>query len=198
MAGLAHVMHRLGWRVSGCDCHASPYSAWLEATGIEVAHAHEVAHVASGRHDLVVRTPAVPDDEPEIHAAIQAHVPVWTRGEVLAAMSELFSMVAVCGSHGKTTTATFLSLILHETDDAAGWCIGGRVSPLSALSHVPDRALGQIREGAGAEPKPRFVVEADESDGTLALVDPTAGDPEIGTDTLKLIFNTDGVSIPKP
>ena len=173
MAGLAHVMHRLGWRVSGCDCHASPYSAWLEATGIEVAHAHEVAHVASGRHDLVVRTPAVPDDEPEIHAAVQAHVPVWTRGEVLAAMSELFSMVAVCGSHGKTTTATFLSLILHETDDAAGWCIGGRVSPLSALSHVPDRALGQIRAGAGAEPKPRFVVEADESDGTLALYHPS-------------------------
>ena len=43
-----------------------------------------------------------------------------------------------------------------------------------------------------------YVNEQYASGGTLALVDPTAGDPEIGTDTLKLIFNTDGVSIPKP
>ena len=171
MAGLAWLLHRLGCRVSGCDAKPdSPTCAWLRAAGVRVLGPHDPAHVAAEEPDLVVRTPAVRDAHPELAAARAAGVPVAARGEVLASLCSRFRVAAVCGSHGKTTTSTFLAAVLRAlAPDETWWCIGG-TSAGAAVAGGPDAP--PLPRGA-ADPRPLLVAEADESDGTLALHRPS-------------------------
>lgn len=149
MAGLAVLLKAEGYDVSGCDCSASPRTAWLESLGIPVAIGHDAAHVESA--DEVVVTPAVAKDNPEFVAA-QAKCRVRYRGEVLAEIVSNRESIAVCGSHGKTTTSTWIAKLLSALGEDVAWCIGGETGdfPVAGL-------------GRGV-----LVVEADESDGTLA------------------------------
>ncbi|MCQ2388218.1 MAG: Mur ligase domain-containing protein [Kiritimatiellae bacterium] len=154
MAGVAFLLKKAGHAVTGCDKCASPRTRWLEANGIPVATGHDAAHVAAGVERLVV-TPAVPETAPELVAARAANgVAVSFRGEALA---ELFNAaacgVAICGTHGKTTTATYTARLLRLLGADPSWCIGGEAGsdPVAGVGRGP------------------FVVEADESDGTLAL-----------------------------
>ena len=151
MAGVAFLLKRRGANVTGCDSHVSPRTRWLEDAGIPVAAGHDPAHLTG--IDGVVVTPAVPQSEPELKAARAAGVRVRRRGEVLAELVNAADGIAVCGTHGKTTTAVFTAKLLHLLGDDPGWCIGGECGawPVAA---------------AGTGP---LVVEADESDGTLAL-----------------------------
>lgn len=165
MAGLAWLLHRLGCHVSGCDARPDAATCrWLRENGVRVLGAHDPAHVASEAPDLVVRTPAVRDGHPELAAARAAGVPVAARGELLAGLSARFRTLAVCGSHGKTTTSTFLAAILRAlAPDETWWCIGG-ASGAAAVAGGPSPAT--------AAGRPFLVAEADESDGTLALYRP--------------------------
>ena len=158
MAGVALLLRRLGWEVSGCDGSRAPLLDWLEARGIHAVAGHDPAHL-DPRPDLVVRTPAVHDDNPELAAARAAGVPVVARGDALAALSARYETYAVCGSHGKTTTSTFLATILRAERPADTlWCIGGASAALG----------GDVAGGEGR----LLVAEADESDGTLARYSP--------------------------
>ena len=149
MAGLAVLMKSKGHEVSGCDLHASPRTAWLEAQGIRVFVGHDPAHLAG--IDEVIVTPAVSRNEPELVAFRGA---VRYRGEVLAeVVNETADTIAVCGSHGKTTTATWIAKLLRALGEDVSWCIGGETGSFPVA-------------GVGQGP---LVVEADESDGTLVL-----------------------------
>ncbi len=159
MAGVAFLLKKAGHEVSGCDARPSPRTRWLEACGIPVAVGHHPEHLADDVDRLVV-PPAVPASEPELAAARAkssapgSRLAVRVRGEVLAQMVNASPRgVAVCGTHGKTTTATFTARLLLALGADPSWCIGGETGDLHVAS-------------TGAGP---FVVEADESDGTLAL-----------------------------
>ena len=125
MAGVAFLLKKAGHDVSGCDLHPSPRTRWLEANGIPVAFGHDPSHITPDL-DVCVFTPAVPKDNAEFKAAEAAPCRVRYRGEVLA---DIFNAVpdgiAVCGTHGKTTTATFIAKLLRALGDDPGWCIGG-------------------------------------------------------------------------
>ena len=152
MAGVAFLLKKAGHDVSGCDLHPSPRTRWLEANGIPVAVGHSASHVVQDL-DTCVFTPAVPKGNPEFAAAKAAGCRVLYRGEVLAEMFNRSNGIAVCGTHGKTTTATFIAKLLRALGDDPSWCIGGETGDMPVA-------------GVGGGP---FVVEADESDGTLAL-----------------------------
>ena len=156
MAGLAFLLKRKGLRVSGCDVSETPRTRWLASCGIPVARGHDPAHLADA--DALVVTPAVPPDAPELQAARARGLDVRCRGAVLADCVNAAFGVAVCGTHGKTTTATFAAKLLAALGDAPSWCIGGETGAMPVA-------------GAGAPDAP-LVVEADESDGTLALYRP--------------------------
>jgi UDP-N-acetylmuramate--alanine ligase len=161
MAGVAFLLKRRGHDVTGCDKYASPRTRWLEANGIPVALGHSPAHLA-GIDELVV-TPAVPQSDPELSAAkglspqppkgLSPQIRIRYRGEVLAELVNASDGIAVCGTHGKTTTATFTARLLHALGTDPSWCIGGETGDMPVAC-----------EGTGP-----IVVEADESDGTLAL-----------------------------
>ena len=165
MAGVAFLLKKAGHDVSGCDLHPSPRTRWLEANGIPVAIGHDAAHITPDL-DVCVFTPAVPKDSPELIAAQSSECTVRYRGEVLA---EIFNAatdgIAVCGTHGKTTTATFIAKLLRALGDNPAWCIGGETGdfPVAGIARNPQPAT------RNPQPSTPFIIEADESDGTLAL-----------------------------
>ena len=148
MAGLAVLLKARGCAVSGCDLQRSARTRWLEAQGIRVDVGHDPAHVAAA--DAVIVTPAVRPDNPERVAAAGR---IRFRGDVLAELvSAAPDSIAVCGSHGKTTTATWIARLLLSLGESVSWAIGGETGDFPVA-------------GVGTGP---LVVEADESDGTLA------------------------------
>ena len=198
MAGLAVLLKARGCDVSGCDIHRSPRTDWLEKQGIRVFVGHDPAHVASA--DEVIVTPAVRADNPERVAAAGR---IRYRGDVLADLvSQHPDSIAVCGSHGKTTTSTWIAKLLLALGENVSWAIGGETGEFPVGRGCEESSEGR-REGRRKKEEGRsvvaeaffpdctekrkddkssllpsslfhlpshspLVVEADESDGTLA------------------------------
>ena len=161
MAGLAWLLKSRGYIVSGCDLHDSPRLEWLRKAGIETFIGHDASHLVGV--DEIVITPAVHSDNPELTAALTVH----RRGEILAKLvNEAPDSIVVCGSHGKTTTATFIAKLLIALGENVEWCIGGETGAFPvAGSASPEGTALNCRPPS----PPVLVVEGDESDGTLAL-----------------------------
>lgn len=154
MAALAFLLKGEGYEVDGCDVGLGPRVKWLEKEGIKVAKGHAREHIENA--SLVIATPAVAQDNPELIAAKNSGRLAW-RGEVLADIVSKRDSIAVCGSHGKTTTSTFIAKLLKALGEDVAWAIGGETGDFPVA-------------GTGKGP---LVVEADESDGTLALYKPS-------------------------
>jgi UDP-N-acetylmuramate--alanine ligase len=158
MAGLALNLQAAGISVSGCDLQRNLFFDGLASSGMSVHLGHDAQFIAPPVA-WVIRSAAVREHQPDIAYAREHDIPVFTRGEVLAALvNASHASVAVAGTHGKTTTSTLTAQLLQSLDPS--WCIGG----ISATLPMPG--------GIGSGP---FVVEADESDGSLALYAPTIG-----------------------
>ncbi len=152
-----------GASVSGCDPGGpSPYTPALEALGIAVAGEHAAAHVTTPpRPDRLAVTKAltaIDPDQPELAAARAAGIPVEPWQQVVADAAVGRTLVAIAGTHGKSTTAGWLvhALVAAGTDPSA---FVGALLP-SALTGGPPATA---RVGAG----PAFVVEADEYAGNF-------------------------------
>ena len=153
MSPLAELLLRSGGRVSGCDarpCEAAP-------AGVEVEVGHDPAHVREAL--AVVVTAAVPAEHPELQAARARGIPVLKRAEALAAVVNRGQVVAVAGTHGKTTTSALTASVLAAAGLDPTALVGGRV--------VGWR--GNYRSGGDR----LFVVEADEYDRSFLKLQPT-------------------------
>ena len=161
MAGLALLLKERGFRVTGCDLAPDPMVNWLAAHGIEVSRGHSPGHI---REDVewVIRSTAVPSDCPDIRFSRESGILVVSRGEVLPELLTGHRSVAVAGTHGKTTTASFIVQLLKGSGRDPSWCIGGETDALGVAGVGKKAAYGGTS----------LVVEADESDGTLALYKP--------------------------
>src|SRR5918993_3895710 len=111
MSGIAEVLINLGFRVSGTDQKKSPVTDRLEQLGVEFVEGHAGENI--GDAQVVVRSTAVREDNPEIVEAHKRSIPVIPRAEMLAELMRLKPhTVAVAGSHGKTTTTSMVSTVL--------------------------------------------------------------------------------------
>jgi UDP-N-acetylmuramate--alanine ligase len=152
MSAIATVLVGMGHRVSGSDAADSVALRRLGDLGAEVHVGHDAKWVE--RADVVVRSTAVPDDNPEVVEARRRGLRVWRRAEMLASLCAAKRTVGVSGTHGKTTTSSLLALILTEAGRHPSMIIGGEIAGIGA---------GARWDSAGEW----FVVEADESDGTF-------------------------------
>jgi UDP-N-acetylmuramate--alanine ligase len=159
MCGLAELLHVQGYRVSGSDLRAGPTVARLRSLGIDVAIGHAEENV--GAADVVVYSSAVRRTNPELVAAERRHIPVIPRAEMLAEVMRLKDGIAVAGSHGKTTTTSFIAHALSTAGLDPTAVIGGRV-----LGTGGDPTGARL--GAGE----LLVAEADESDGSFLRLAP--------------------------
>jgi UDP-N-acetylmuramate--alanine ligase len=156
MSGIAMVLHTLGVRVSGSDLKASRYTRRLEEAGIAVAIGHEAGNL--GDAALVVTSSAIPETNPEVQAAHGAGLPVLRRAEMLARVMRLRRGIAVAGTHGKTTTSSMISHVLHQCGKEPTFLVGGELNDIGS-----NAAVGQGEW---------LVAEADESDGSLLFLRP--------------------------
>jgi len=157
MSSLARLCRDRGAGVSGCDWAERPPFWALQQAGCVCQVGHHPDHLQD--IDIVVRSSAVPEDEPEIRAARQRGLPVLGRGEMLAYLLQDRATIAVGGSHGKTTTTWMTAHVLIEAGLDPSVMVGGQVPALA----------GNHRTGSGDY----FVTEADESDGSFLRLKPT-------------------------
>ena len=156
MSGIAEMMNCLGYEVSGSDLSASTVTARLASLGIAVQIGHDAHWVEDA--EAVVVSAAVADDNPEVIEARQRRLPVIRRGAMLAGLAGSRSTVAVTGSHGKSTTASMVAVMLAACGLDPSAVIGARVGAFGSNTRV-----GQGRY---------FVVEADESEPSLLELTP--------------------------
>lgn len=126
MSAIATILAGMGHQVSGSDIKASPVTDRLAASGIRVSIGHDAGQVAGA--DLVTFSPAVPGDNVELEEARRRGIEVVPRSAVLAGLAASRRCVAVAGTHGKTTTASMLSLILVGAGARPSFLIGADVN----------------------------------------------------------------------
>lgn len=151
MSAIATVLAQMGHRVSGVDDKDTPFLPPLRALGLET-------HVGpAGLHgplpDAVVTSTATPADHPDVRAAVDGGVPVLHRSDALASICAERSVLAIAGTHGKSSTTGMVATVLDGVGDGAGFLAGTRIT---GLGRNADWRTG-----------PGFTVEADESDGTF-------------------------------
>ncbi len=157
MSGIAEVLVNLGYQVSGSDLKASPATERLQSMGAAIRLGHDAGCIEGAQ--AVVISSAVRSDNPEVLAAHAAKIPVIPRGEMLSELMRMKQGVAVAGSHGKTTTTSMIAQVLSAAGLDPTIVIGGKLNILGSNAKL---GKGQL-----------LVAEADESDGSFLLLNPT-------------------------
>src|SRR5204863_7714878 len=119
------VCAQLGARVSGSDRAESSYMQRLRAAGLEPRIGHDADQVPESA-EVVVST-AIPEDNPELARARERGQRVIHRGELLAELCALRKLIAVAGTHGKTTTSGMIVHALRATGADPAFFIGGEL-----------------------------------------------------------------------
>ena len=161
MSGLALVCHELGATVSGSDRADSTYMERLRAAGLDPVVGHDAANLSAGV-EVVVST-AIADDNPELTLAREKDLEIRHRGELLAELCAEKRLIAIAGTHGKTTTTAMLAWALREIGGEPAFFVGGEVPGLG-----PEGAAANAGWGGGEW----VVAEADESDASFLELAP--------------------------
>lgn len=161
MSGLALVAHRLGARVTGSDRTDSSYLERVEAAGIPVERTHRAENVPD-EVEVVVST-AIGEENPELAEARERGLRVLHRADLLADFCRGRRVVAVAGTHGKTTTTAMIVWALDGMGADPSFFLGGEIA---------------LRNGTGERKNSAWtgsdlvIVEADESDGSFLKLEP--------------------------
>src|SRR4051794_10771072 len=161
MSGLALVCRQLGAEVSGSDRAESSYMERLRAAGIEPHLGHDAEHVPADA-EVVVST-AVPQDNPELVRARERGQRVLHRGELLAELCAGRRLLAIAGTHGKTTTTAMAVWALRAIGEQPAYFLGGE---------LPGAGPGGEAANAGWGEGEWVVAEADESDASFLELRP--------------------------
>lgn len=125
MSGLAQVLLKAGFTVSGSDARESDLTKELEALGAKVFIGQRESNIIEGI-DVVVYSAAIKPDNPEFAAAVSKNIPMLTRAELLGqVMKNYETPVAISGTHGKTTTTSMITQILLENECDPTISVGG-------------------------------------------------------------------------
>lgn len=157
MSAIAGLLLDQGHMVSGSDPAANRLTAALAARGAVVHQGHSPAHVAGA--DALIATAAVRPDHVELAAARAAGIPILGRADLWRRWSQERQVVAVAGTHGKTTTTAMIAVALRGAGVDAGYLIG---------AESPD--LGG--NAAWGDPAAPLVIEADEYDRVFLALAP--------------------------
>ena len=160
LSGIARIMLARGIPVSGSDGVGSPALDALRALGARVHVGHDAEQL--GDADTVVVSTAVREDNPEYVEALARGLRVLPRSAALAAVMAGERVVAVAGTHGKTTTTALLTVALQAAGADPTYAVGGDLTATGV----------NAAEGSGD----LFVAEADESDGAFLVYRPQARD----------------------
>ncbi len=148
LSAIARLLKESGYTVTGSDRTLSTFASDLQAIGVIVYIGHHPRNVQGA--DYVIRSSAIPDNNPEVQAAQQSGIPVYKRADFLGKLMENRTGIAVAGTHGKTTTSAMIAFVLSELGRDPSFIVGGILSNYGV----------NARAGKGSP----FVIEADEYD----------------------------------
>ncbi len=161
MSGLAAVLLKQGFTVSGSDAKESPLTDWLTGLGASIHYPQKASNIVPGI-DVVVYTAAIHPDNPEYAAAVSAGLLMLTRAELLGQLMQNYEMsIAVAGTHGKTTTTSMLSHIL----------MGAEMDPTISVGGILPSIGGNVRIGHSQN----FITEACEYTNSFLSLFPKMG-----------------------
>lgn len=148
LSAIARLLLERGDTVTGSDRVLSPFAIELQKAGATVYVGHHPRNITGA--DWVVRSSAIPDDNPEVKAALVAKIPIYKRADFLGQLMDEKTGIAVAGTHGKTTTTAMIAWVLTELKRDPSFIIGSAMKDLGVNAHA----------GQGNT----FVIEADEYD----------------------------------
>ncbi len=148
LSAIARILVEMGYGVSGSDRADSAAVRDLQKLGVVFHAGHKPGNIQGA--DVVVRSSAIPDDNPEVVAARAAGIPVLKRADFLGSLMDGKTGIAVAGTHGKTTTTGMISWMLTALHQDPSFICGGVLTNLGVNAR-----LGK---------SPFFVIEADEYD----------------------------------
>jgi UDP-N-acetylmuramate--alanine ligase len=156
MSGLASILLDLGYKISGSDIVTSKITKRLANKGATIFEGHNENNVEKA--DLVVISSAIPESNPEIRGAMDRKVTIIKRAEMLSRLMDNKYGIAIAGTHGKSTTASMISLLLEKSGFDPTVIVGGE--------------LNNFKSNAKLGKGNHIVVEADESDGSFLELNP--------------------------
>ncbi len=156
MGGIAEVVVNQGYEVSGSDLSENNVTQHLEKLGVKFIKGHHENNITGV--DLVVYSSAIPNNNPELTAAINKNIPHIPRAKMLALLMRPKYGIAIAGTHGKTTTTSLVASVLAQGDLQPTFVVGGRLESVGTNAQL----------GAGKY----FVAEADESDASFLFLKP--------------------------
>jgi UDP-N-acetylmuramate--alanine ligase len=154
MSALARLLLAKGISVSGSDREETSITKELSSLGAKIMIGHKDANCDDA--GLIIVSTAITDSNPEYAQALKRAIPVWHRSQLLAYLSKGSKLVAVSGTHGKTTTTGIISEVLLDAELDPSIVVGGIFGRIKANGYLGG---GDI-----------FVAETDESDGTHSRV----------------------------
>ena len=166
MSGLGHLLLDLGHGVAGSDLVAGEEVQQLRSRGADIHPGHAAEHIDAAQPVLVVYSSAIRLDNPELRRAEQRQIPIVRRAVLLAALLHRQRGICVAGMHGKTTTSALLAYALENLSANPSYAIGALVPQLPRHGRFNPAGEGS------ALPGNFFVIEADESDGSLREFQP--------------------------
>lgn len=158
MSAIATVLLQMGYEVEGSDIKESPNVRRLRRLGAVVGIGHRSENV--GAASVVVKSSAISGGNPELVESRRRGIPVIARAEMLAEIMSTRSGIAIAGTHGKTTTSSLVTQMLLGCGADPSFLIGGELNEMGGNAHY----------GQGKY----LVAEADESDGSLLSLRPSA------------------------
>jgi len=156
MSGIAEVLLNMGFTVTGSDMAAGSAVHRLKKLGAQVFIGHGADNL--GKADVVVKSTAIQDSNPELVRARELSIPIIPRAEMLAELMRMRTGIAVAGTHGKTTTTSLLATIFTEAGLDPTVIIGGRLNTYGSNARLGE---GEF-----------LIAEADESDGSFLCLSP--------------------------
>lgn len=156
MCGIAEVLKNEGYHITGSDLSDSRVVQYLRSIEIPVEIGHRAENILGA--DVIVRSTAVQDNNPEIVAAYAEIKPVIQRAMMLAELMRFRYGIAVAGTHGKTTTTSLVSSLLAEGGFDPSFVIGGKLNSCGTNAQLGRSSY--------------FVAEADESDASFLFLKP--------------------------
>jgi UDP-N-acetylmuramate--alanine ligase len=158
LSAIARIMALQGVPVTGSDDQDTPFLPALRELGVPIRRGYAAEHV--GDADTLVVTTAAHDDNPEVLEGRSRDLRILPRSAGLKSVMAGHRVVAVAGTHGKTTTTSMLTTALRAAGADPTYAIGG--------------VLAATGRNADAGSSDLFVAEADESDGAFLVYRPDA------------------------
>ena len=113
MSGLARLLQSQGKKVAGSDLHASETTRELTTEGFQIHIGHSAENLPENT-DIVIFSEAIPESNPELQKAKELGILCMNYFEALGEFAQDYRVIAIAGTHGKSTTTAMLALILLE------------------------------------------------------------------------------------